>query len=156
MDLEDAEQIENVNNMSSDIDIAFTFDIMHRIKPAKNSRGRQRQRGNNNNNSTDTSGTNTNSVSGSPTRNSNNNNNKKTKKKIYFSGELDDQFLKDMKLISSLSCTNMVLFDINNKIRKYKSVIEILEEFYTGRLKAYSLRKKQMLKALEHLLMKKK
>lgn len=34
------------------------------------------------------------------------------------------------KLITPISCCNMVLFDSNNKIKKYENVKEILEEFY--------------------------
>ena len=147
MDLEEAEQIENVNNMSSDIDVAFTFDVQHKSRPKKGgTRGRGRANANN-----DTS---TNSNSNSPTRGGGNGAAKKFKKKIYFSGDLDEQFLKDMKLVSSMSCTNMVLFDINGKIRKYKSVCDILSEFYQGRISAYSLRKKAMLKSMEHELKK--
>merc|ERR1712048_407478 len=48
MDLEEAEQIENVNNMSSDIDVAFTFDVMHKVRPSK--KGRTKNSNNNNNN----------------------------------------------------------------------------------------------------------
>merc|ERR1712048_865522 len=121
MDLEEAEQIQNVNNMSSDIDVAFSFDVMHKTKPPKQKRG---GRGNNSNNSNANNNTASNSSSTSPQRA----NAKKFKKKIYFSGSLDDQFLKDMKLLSSLSCSNMVLFDINGKIKKYQNTTEILEE----------------------------
>jgi len=143
MDLEEAEQIENVNNMSSDIDVAFSFDVMHKIKPAKKGRGKS----NNNNNGGNAE---SNSSSTSPQRG----NAKKFKKKIYFGGTLDDVFLKDMKLISSISCTNMVLFDSNGQIKKYENVEQILQEFYDNRLRAYSSRKKALLASMEHTLKK--
>merc|ERR1712228_603743 len=143
MDLEEAEQIENVNNMSSDIDVAFSFDVMHKIKPSKKGRGKS----NNHNNG---SNADSNSGSTSPQRG----NAKKFKKKIYFGGTLDDVFLKDMKLISSISCSNMVLFDSNGQIKKYENVEQILQEFYDNRLRAYSLRKKALLASMEHTLKK--
>eukprot|EP01084_Bolivina_argentea_P113088 201633_1 len=140
MDLEDAQQIENVNNMSSDIDVAFTFDIQHKERPTK-------RRNNTNANA------NTNSNSQSPQRNGAASR-VKVKKKIYFNGSLDEQFLKDMKLISSMACSNMVLFDTDHKIKKYQKVEDILQEFYEARLRAYHERKKAMLASMEHELLK--
>eukprot|EP00488_Nonionellina_sp_1-RS-2012_P002854 TRINITY_DN576_c0_g1_i1.p1 TRINITY_DN576_c0_g1~~TRINITY_DN576_c0_g1_i1.p1 ORF type:complete len:242 (+),score=100.89 TRINITY_DN576_c0_g1_i1:608-1333(+) len=51
MDLEDAQQIENVNNMSSDIDVAFTFDVEHKQRPIKKGRTRNNNDTNTNSNS---------------------------------------------------------------------------------------------------------
>merc|ERR1712228_461386 len=133
--------IENVNNMSSDIDVAFTFDVMHKTKPAKGKKANS----NNSNNAESNSG------STSPQRG---NAKKKSTKKIYFGGSLDAEFLKEMKLTSSLACSNMVLFDANEQIKKYDNVEEILMDFYETRLRMYGSRKKAMLKAMEHTLKK--
>jgi hypothetical protein len=89
MDLEEAEQIENVNNMSSDIDVAFTFDVMHKDRPSKKKGGGRKANSNNANTSESASG------STSPQRATA----KKFKKKIYFGGTLDEVFLKDIKMI---------------------------------------------------------
>merc|ERR1712228_591670 len=56
--------------------------------------------------------------------------------------------------ISSISCSNMVLFDSNGQIKKYENVEQILQEFYDNRLRAYSLRKKALLASMEHTLKK--
>jgi DNA topoisomerase-2 len=48
---------------------------------------------------------------------------------------------KFFKLVGQISTSNMICFDMNGKIRKYKSPEEILEEFYTLRLSYYQKRK---------------
>ena len=53
-------------------------------------------------------------------------------------------------LIDSISMGNMVLFDSNNKIKKYANVTEILEEYCTKRLELYSTRKDGQLKQMRH------
>tara|TARA_B100000405_G_scaffold298980_1_gene256639 strand:+ start:204 stop:1778 length:1575 start_codon:yes stop_codon:yes gene_type:complete len=60
-------------------------------------------------------------------------------------------FEKEFKLISprAVSTNNMHLFDREGKIKKYKNVQEILEDFYVARLECYDLRRKQRLSALE-------
>lgn len=45
------------------------------------------------------------------------------------------------KLTGKLSTTNMICFDFDNKIKKYKSPEEILEDFYPVRLAYYQKRK---------------
>lgn len=42
------------------------------------------------------------------------------------------------KLSAPAATTNMVLFDSRNKIKKYESTSEILEEFYLVRLSFYT------------------
>ena len=37
---------------------------------------------------------------------------------------------KEFKLSTSLSTTNLVLFNSEGKLRKYSNVVEIMEEFY--------------------------
>ena len=76
------------------------------------------------------------------------------KKKLYFGGELTEEFLRDIKCSSSISTTNMVLFDVDGHIRRFNTVQQILESFYGGRLAAYSQRKRAMLKSMEHSLLK--
>lgn len=56
---------------------------------------------------------------------------------------------KNLKLTSSLSTSNMVLFDTSQKLKKYASTSEILQEFCETRLKYYSIRKKYYLHQLE-------
>lgn len=45
------------------------------------------------------------------------------------------------KLISKISTSNMICFDLDGKIRKYDSPESILEEFYPVRLSYYQKRK---------------
>lgn len=45
------------------------------------------------------------------------------------------------KLSSSISTSNMMLFDTNGKIKKYSTPEEILDEFYIVRLNFYQKRK---------------
>ena len=61
---------------------------------------------------------------------------------------------KMLKLTSNVSSTNMHMFDKDCKLRKYTSVEEIIEDFYDVRLEMYSKRKKQLIKDLEHKLVK--
>ena len=48
---------------------------------------------------------------------------------------------KRFKMGTTISTSNMVCFDLNNKIRKYTSPEEILSDFYHKRLEFYGLRK---------------
>ncbi|RQM18731.1 hypothetical protein DD237_000945 [Peronospora effusa] len=57
--------------------------------------------------------------------------------------------VKKFKLESSLSTTNMHLFDRDGHIKKFESPKEILEEFYSVRLEYYDRRKKSMLQKLQ-------
>eukprot|EP00928_Gymnodinium_smaydae_P070564 TRINITY_DN54374_c0_g1_i1.p1 TRINITY_DN54374_c0_g1~~TRINITY_DN54374_c0_g1_i1.p1 ORF type:complete len:1314 (-),score=374.03 TRINITY_DN54374_c0_g1_i1:105-3977(-) len=52
------------------------------------------------------------------------------------------------RLRGSISETNMVLFDHEGKITKYKNVIEIMKEFAKVRLKIYDVRKKYLVDKL--------
>lgn len=52
------------------------------------------------------------------------------------------------KLWSSISETNMVLFDHEGKIKKYKNVLSIMEEFAAVRLQYYGHRKKYLIDKL--------
>lgn len=58
------------------------------------------------------------------------------------------EFESKFKLTSSFKTTNMVAFNNDNKIQKYNSVGEIMEEFYMKRLESYGARKKHELDRL--------
>ncbi|KAJ9111708.1 hypothetical protein QFC19_001068 [Naganishia cerealis] len=51
---------------------------------------------------------------------------------------------KRFKLVTQISTSNMVCFDLNGKIKKYTSPEEILEDFYEKRLEYYGIRKQHM------------
>ena len=57
---------------------------------------------------------------------------------------------KRFRLTTSLSANNMVLFDKDQKIKKYPSELGILEEFYTLRYEFYEKRKTLIIKQLQH------
>ena len=61
---------------------------------------------------------------------------------------------KMLKLTSSVSSTNMHMFNRECKLRKYGSVEEIIDEFYDVRLDLYGKRKQYMLNELQHKLLK--
>ena len=61
----------------------------------------------------------------------------------------DELLIKTFNLQSSLNINNMVLFSPEGKIKKYSSVEEILETFYTLRLKYYQIRKDYMISVLK-------
>lgn len=48
---------------------------------------------------------------------------------------------KRFKLVTQIGTGNMVCFDLNNKIKKYTSPEEILDDFYGKRLEYYGVRK---------------
>jgi DNA topoisomerase-2 len=56
---------------------------------------------------------------------------------------------KSFRLQDSFKLTNMVLFDHNGILRRYKTPEEICEEFFTVRLKMYVKRKEYMVGTLE-------
>lgn len=53
------------------------------------------------------------------------------------------------KLISAANISNMVLFDSENRIKKYENVKQIMEDFYTVRLDFYEKRKEYLLSKLD-------
>ncbi len=61
---------------------------------------------------------------------------------------------KLLKLTTSVSTTNMHLFDDNCKLQKYKDVQEIIEAHAISRLHNYNLRKKFLIEILEKKLVK--
>ena len=81
-----------------------------------------------------------------------NHSNNKVHFEIKFLPEFTEKFkendallIKTFGLQSTLSLTNMVLFDQNGKIKRYTSIEEILNTFYDLRLELYDKRKVYML-----------
>lgn len=71
----------------------------------------------------------------------------------FFPGVLKDwenNLISQLKLVSSISTNNMVLFNSEGRLTRFKSVQDILQEFYTVRLKGYSLRKEYLLSKLKY------
>jgi DNA gyrase/topoisomerase IV subunit B len=60
--------------------------------------------------------------------------------------EFEDTF----KLISKISTKNMHLYDAKGHIKKYDNVLDIIEDFYKARLKAYVKRKEYYIRVLEN------
>jgi len=58
---------------------------------------------------------------------------------------VDIPFLKSLRLISSMTTSNMVLFNHKGKIKRYNNSNAILKEFYTVRLEMYEKRKQALL-----------
>lgn len=84
-----------------------------------------------------------------------------TERSAHFSIKINDEELKRIKskegggsveqafkLSSSISETNMVLFDSEGKIQKYKTPVHIMEEFATTRMKYYKIRKEYLIHKL--------
>ena len=59
-------------------------------------------------------------------------------------------FEKLLKLTTTFSTTNMHLFDANEKLKKYETVNEIIDDYYEKRLELYDVRKKHNIKILEN------
>nr|KYP71391.1 DNA topoisomerase 2 [Cajanus cajan] len=70
-----------------------------------------------------------------------------------IAGIMQEGLLKKFKLTSTLSTSNMHLFDAEGKIKKYENPEQILEEFFPLRLEYYERRKKHILENLERLLL---
>ena len=61
---------------------------------------------------------------------------------------------KLLKLTTTLSTTNMHMFDSNRRLHKYGNVREIIDAYYLVRLTAYGKRKAYLVKQLDCLLVK--
>ena len=61
---------------------------------------------------------------------------------------------KLLKLQTTVSTTNMHMFDKDCKLHKYKSVSEIINHFYDVRINIYKKRKEQQLTAMKHKLVR--
>lgn len=62
--------------------------------------------------------------------------------------EIRDNIDKKLKLASSISLKNMVLFDSNGMIKRYDNAKDIIREFYDVRLKLYADRREHIIKIL--------
>ena len=61
---------------------------------------------------------------------------------------------KLLKLTTTVSTTNMHMFNAESKLHKYNSIEEIIEEFYMTRLQLYQVRKDALIKDMQKLLVK--
>ena len=61
---------------------------------------------------------------------------------------------KILKLSTTVSTTNMHLFDAQGKLHKYHSVHEIIDAFYEVRMTTYAKRKEKLVEQLEQTVMK--
>jgi DNA topoisomerase-2 len=61
---------------------------------------------------------------------------------------------KLLKLTTSISNTNMHMFDADRKLHKYKSIEEIIDDFYKVRIDVYRKRKAYLIDILEKKLVK--
>jgi DNA topoisomerase-2 len=83
-----------------------------------------------------------------------------TEKTVHFSVKIADEELKrvkskegggidgSFKLSSNINETNMVLFDSEGKIQKYKNPMQIMDEFGKVRMKHYKIRKEYLIHKL--------
>lgn len=67
--------------------------------------------------------------------------------------EGEDAIEKYFKLTTSISVSNIYLFNYKGIITKYDNVLDIIEEFYEYRLEMYAKRKKYYIRILENELM---
>jgi DNA topoisomerase-2 len=61
---------------------------------------------------------------------------------------------KLLKLTTTVSTTNMHMFNAESKLHKYNTIEEIIEEFYMTRLQLYQVRKDALIKDMQKLLVK--
>jgi DNA topoisomerase-2 len=61
----------------------------------------------------------------------------------------EEGIYKQFKLISSLSTTNMHLFDAEDKLKKYSSIVEIIDDYFLKRLEMYVTRKQCLIEHVE-------
>ena len=78
-------------------------------------------------------------------------NSEKLYKLISTNGENGiDGVEKQLKLVSTITTSNMHLFDANEKLKKYNDVREIIDDYYTVRLDAYQSRKDNIIKNIQN------
>lgn len=65
-------------------------------------------------------------------------------------GKPSNGFLKKLKLESSITVSNMTMFDSNGRIKKYSSPEQVIDEFYPIRLNYYEKRKESILMKLNN------
>ena len=64
--------------------------------------------------------------------------------------KISNELVKKLKLSTSLSMRNMVMFNTQGTLKRYETAEQILEEFYPVRLELYSKRKAHMLTLLRN------
>ena len=60
---------------------------------------------------------------------------------------------KQFKLISTISTSNMHLFDAEDKLKKYNTIPEIIDDYYVKRLEMYEIRKTYLINEIKRELM---
>ena len=65
-----------------------------------------------------------------------------------------EEINKLLKMSTTVSTTNMHLFDKDCKLRKYETVQEIIDAFYDVRMETYEMRKTQQIGMMERVLVK--
>ena len=78
---------------------------------------------------------------------------KELSSKILDSGTGCTELEKTLKLYTTMSTTNMHLFDANDKLRKYTSPNDIIRDYFDTRMRLYVERKDYMIKQLERELL---
>jgi DNA topoisomerase-2 len=63
-----------------------------------------------------------------------------------------DGIYKQFKLTSTVSTTNMHLFDADDKLKKYNTIPEIIDDYYVKRLDMYEIRKKYLIDEIQRAL----
>ena len=78
---------------------------------------------------------------------------KELSSKILDAGTGCTELEKTLKLYTTMSTTNMHLFDANDKLRKYTSPNDIIHDYFDTRMRLYVERKDYMIKQLERELL---
>jgi DNA topoisomerase-2 len=63
-----------------------------------------------------------------------------------------DGIYKQFKLISTVSTTNMHLFDADDKLKKYNTIPEIIDDYYVKRMEMYQMRKDYLIDEIQRSL----
>ena len=75
------------------------------------------------------------------------------KGKLEELNSVQDGIYKQFKLISTVSTSNMHLFDSEDKLKKYNTIPEIIDDYYVKRLNMYEIRKTYLINELKRELM---
>jgi len=74
--------------------------------------------------------------------------------KGVLAGMSNDAIEKTLKLATSVSTSNMHMFNAECKLHKYESVAEIIDDFYGVRMETYAKRKANQVRVMEQKLVK--
>jgi len=64
-----------------------------------------------------------------------------------------DGIYKQFKLVSTISTSNMHLFDAEDKLKKYNTIPEIIDDYYVKRLEMYEIRKSYLINEIKRELL---